>query len=92
MENIVQCCAGLDVHKESVEACIRRIEPNGQTHQQTRHCETMTGDILMMADWIAAQGVIHVAMEYMGVFWKPIFNILESRFILTASVETRNPV
>jgi hypothetical protein len=44
MENIVQCCAGLDVHKESVEACIRRIEPNGQTHQQTRHCETMTGE------------------------------------------------
>ena len=53
MENIVQCCARLDVHKESVEACIRRIEPNGQTHQQTRHCETMTGDILMMADWMA---------------------------------------
>jgi transposase len=80
MENIVQCCAGLDVHKESVEACVRRIEANGQTHQQTRHWGTMTGDILMMADWMAAQGVTHVAMESTGVFWKPIFNILESRF------------
>lgn len=80
MENIVQCCAGLDVHKESVEACVRRIEANGQTYQQTHHWGTMTGDISMMADWMAAQGVTHVAMESTGVFWKPIFNILESRF------------
>jgi len=80
MENIVHCCAGLDVHKESVEACVRRIEANGQTHQQTHHWATMTGDIAMMADWMAAQGVTHVAMESTGVFWKPIFNILESRF------------
>jgi transposase len=80
MENIVQCCAGLDVHKESVEACIRRIEANGQVHQQTHHWGTMTCDIWMMADWMAAQGVTHVAMESTGVFWKPIFNILESRF------------
>src|ERR1700757_5374144 len=40
----------------------------------------MTGDILMMADWMAAQGVAHVAMESTGVYWKPIYNILESRF------------
>lgn len=80
METILQCCAGLDVHKESVEACVRRIEPSGQIHQQTRHWGTMTGDILMMADWMAAQGVTHVAMESTGVFWKPIFNILEGRF------------
>jgi transposase len=80
MENIFLCCAGLDVHKESVEACIRRIEPSGQLHQQTRHWGTMTRDIRMMADWMAAQAVTHVAMESTGVYWKPIFNILESRF------------
>jgi transposase len=49
-------------------------------HQQTRHWGTMTRDILMMADWMAAQGVTHVAMESTGVYWKPIYNILESRF------------
>jgi len=80
MENIFLCCAGLDLHKESVEACVRTMEPNGQLHQQTRRWGTMTQDILNMADWMAAQGVTHVAMESTGVYWKPIYNILESRF------------
>ena len=80
MENIFPCCAGLDVHKESVEACVRRLEPTGPLPQQTRHWGTMTRDLLMMSDWLAAQGVTHVAMESTGVYWKPIYNILESRF------------
>ena len=80
MENIFLRCAGLDVHKASVEACVRRMEPNGQLHQQTRHWGTMTRDILMMTDWMAAQGVTHVALESTGVYWKPIYNILEGRF------------
>lgn len=80
MENIFHCCAGLDVHKESVEACVRRLELSGQLHQQTRRWATMTRDILMMAEWLEAYGVTHVAMESTGVYWKPIFNILESRF------------
>ncbi len=80
MENIFACCAGLDVHKQSVEACVRRIQPNGRVHQETRHWGTMTPDLRAMADWLAAEGVTNVAMESTGVFWKPIFNILESRF------------
>ena len=82
MENVFPCCAGLDVHKQSVEACVRRIEPNSRLHQQTRHWGTMTRDLLAMADWMIAQGVTHVAMESTGVFWKPIYNILESRFTM----------
>lgn len=80
METMISCCAGLDIHKKSIEACVRRIEPTGRLHQQTRHWGTMTADLLAMADWMAAQGVTHVAMESTGVFWKPIFNILEDRF------------
>jgi transposase len=82
MENIFPCCAGLDIHKKSVEACVRRLEPTGQMHHQTRHWGTMTRDLLAMADWMAAQGVTHVAMESTGVYWKPIYNILESRFTI----------
>src|SRR5262249_42328405 len=82
MENVFPCCAGLDVHKESVEACVRRIEPNGRLHQQTQHWGTMTCDLLAMADWMTAQGVAHVAMESTGIFWKPIYNILEGRFTM----------
>src|SRR5256886_2056195 len=80
MENVFACCAGLDIHQKSVEACVRRLEPAGQLHHQTRHWGTMTRDLLAMADWMAAQGVTHVAMESTGVYWKPIYNILESRF------------
>jgi transposase len=80
MESIIARCAGLDIHKESIEACVRRMEANGRLHQQTRYWGTMTRDLLAMSDWMAAQGVTHVAMESTGVYWKPIYNILESRF------------
>jgi transposase len=80
MENLFLCCAGLDIHKESVEACVRRMEPNGRLRHETRHWGTMTRDLRAMADWMAAEGVTHVAMESTGVYWKPIYNILESRF------------
>jgi transposase len=80
MEEIYRCCAGLDVHKESVEACVRRVDENGGGHQETRHWGTMTRDLLAMSDWMAAQGVMQVAMESTGVYWKPIYNLLESRF------------
>jgi len=80
MESLIPRCAGLDVHKESVEACVRRREANDQLRKETRHWGTMTRDIQAMADWMAAQGVTHVAMESTGVYWKPIYNILETRF------------
>ena len=81
MENVFPCCAGLDVHKESVEACVRRIESNGRLHQQTHHWGTMTRDLLAMADWMAAQGVTHVAMESTGAYWTALFRILKARGI-----------
>jgi transposase len=80
MKEVYTCCAGLDIHKESIEACVRRMEADGRLHQNTHHWGTMTRDLQAMADWMAAQGVTHVAMESTGVFWKPIYNILEGRF------------
>jgi transposase len=80
MEIIVRCCAGLDVHKDSVEACVRRIESDGKLSQQIRHWGTATRELMAMADWFRAEGVTQVAMESTGVYWKPIFNILEADF------------
>jgi transposase len=80
METIILRCAFLDVHKESIEACVRRMEPDHRLHQETRHWGTMTRDLLAMADWMAAEGVTDVGMESTGVFWKPVYNILEGRF------------
>jgi len=80
MEIIVRCCAGLDVHKDSVEACVRRMGPDGKLYQQTRHWGTTTRELMAMADWFQTEGVSQVAMESTGVYWKPIFNILEADF------------
>jgi transposase len=82
MEIIYPRCCGLDVHKRSVAACVRRLEADGRLDQETRTFGTMTRDLLEMADWLAAAGVTHVAMEATGVYWKPIYNLLEDRFTL----------
>ena len=80
MEILYHCCAGLDVHKKSVVACIRRLGPDGQAEELVRTFGTMTGDLLELADWLAAHAVVHVAMESTGVYWKPVFHLLEDRF------------
>src|SRR5205807_2376263 len=80
MEVLILCCAGLDVHKRTVEAHVRRSEPNGRLHQATRQWSTLTRDVRAMSDWLTAQGVTHVAMESTGVYWKPLYHILEGRF------------
>jgi transposase len=80
MDILYDCCAGLDVHKKTVVACIRRVGPAGQAEEQVRTFGTMTGDLLELADWLASHGVVHVAMESTGVYWKPVFHLLEDRF------------
>ena len=80
MDTILDRCAGLDVHKKTVVACIRRLGPDGSIDSQVRTFGTMTADLLALSDWLDAAGVRHVAMESTGVYWKPIFNILEGRF------------
>jgi len=82
MEPIYTSCCGLDVHKRSIQACVRRLRDNGSIHQETRTFGTMTRDILEMADWLAAEAVTHVALESTGVYWKPIYNLLEGHFTL----------
>lgn len=72
-------CAGLDVHKKSVVAC--RITPQDDSwREETRTFGTMTPDLLTLADWLREAGVTQVAMESTGVYWKPIYNLLESEF------------
>jgi transposase len=80
MDILYRCCAGLDVHKRTVVACVRRIDAAGQARQEIRTFGTMTCDLLGLSDWLAERGVEHVAMESTGVYWKPVFNILEGRF------------
>lgn len=77
MESLHRCCAGLDVHKKSVVACIRRITDDGRLEEQVCSFGTTTAGLLALADWLAAPGVRQVAMESTGVYWKPVYNLLE---------------
>jgi transposase len=80
MDIVVACCAGLDVHKKTVVACRRCLQGNGKVRKEVRTFGTMTADLLALSDWLAAAGVTQVAMESTGVYWRPIWNILETRF------------
>jgi transposase len=77
MDTLYPCCAGLDVHKETVVACVRRALPGGHVRQEVRTFRTETSGLLALADWLTDAGVTHAAMESTGVYWKPVWNLLE---------------
>ena len=77
MQITYQRCAGLDVHKKTVVACILLTSPEGEVQKQIRTFPTMTADLLALSDWLDAFGVTHVALESTGVYWRPVFNLLE---------------
>lgn len=72
MEVTYTHCCGLDVHKRGVTACV--ITPAGK---EVREYTTFTKDLLALGDWLVGQGVTHVAMESTGVYWEPVYNVLE---------------
>jgi transposase len=80
MDILHSCCAGLDVHKDTVYACVRRANPGSLAREAVRVFGTTTPDLLALADWLAEQGVTHVAMESTGVYWRPVYYILDERF------------
>lgn len=77
MDVVVARVAGLDVHKDTVVACVRTPGPEGERVGQTRTFGTMTVDLLALRDWLLAHEVDQVAMESTGVYWRPVFYVLE---------------
>lgn len=80
MERLVKRGAGLDVHRDTVAACIQFPGPNGQVQKSVKTFNTMTADLLALRDWLQQHGMTHVAMESTGVFWKPVYYVLEDTF------------
>jgi transposase len=74
-------CAGLDVHQKEIVAC-RRIVKGRKVEVEVRRFATTTPGLLELADWLEEGGITHVAMEATGVYWKPVWHILEGRFTL----------
>jgi len=77
VETLIERCAGLDVHKDVVVACVRRPGPKGQRDVELRQFGTTTPQLLELRDWLVEQGVTLVGMEATGVYWKPVYYVLE---------------
>jgi transposase len=75
-------CCGLDVHQQTVVACLITPGPGGHPQKEVRTFGTMTADLLELADWLRAAACPTVAMEATGVYWKPLWNVLEDEFTL----------
>ncbi|HEY7249177.1 MAG TPA: IS110 family transposase [Methylomirabilota bacterium] len=80
MQRILDRCAGLDVHKKTVTACVRVPGTSGDRVQHVRTFGTTTAELLTLRDWLEAHRITHVAMESTGVYWRPVFHVLEEAF------------
>lgn len=91
MEILYARCAGLDVHKDTVVACAR-VVANGHVQQVVKTFETTTRGLLTLAEWLQQQGCTHVAMEATGVYWKPVWHILDGsvHLVLANAMHIRN--
>jgi transposase len=75
MEVLYPHCAGLDVHKDTVVACVRHMA-SGSVRRVVRTFKTTTKELLALSDWLAGEGCSHLAMEATGVYWKPVWHVL----------------
>ncbi|WP_047914191.1 IS110 family transposase [Paenibacillus sp. TCA20] len=80
MEVLLPRCAGLDVHKETIVACVLIGEADQTLRSETKTFPTMTRDLFALMTWLESEGVTHIAMESTGIYWKPVYNILEGYF------------
>ena len=82
MQVVHERCAGLDVHKKTIFGCVLWFDERGTKQQEIRSFGAMTGQLLLLADWLKQHQVTHVAMEATGVYWRPVWAILEGQFEL----------
>ena len=84
-------CAGLDVHQKTIMACARIVSATGVSHH-VQVFGTTTRDLFALADWLVSHRCTHVAMESTGVYWKPVWHVLEAQFdlLLANAMHVRN--
>lgn len=92
MKTLHRRCAGIDIHQANVVVCIRVVAAKGKVQHEVRQFSTSTRDLLALREWLEAEGITHVAMEATGVYWKPVWHILEEKFtlILANAAHVRN--
>lgn len=77
MQVVYERCGGLDVHKRTVVACVLVTHPDGTVHREVQTLGTMSADLLALSDWLRGRALGVLAMESTGVYWKPVYNLLE---------------
>jgi transposase len=94
MQVLHERCAGLDVHKETVVACVRVVEGGAEARREVRRFSTTTKGLLELAGWLKECGCTHVGMESTGVYWKPVWHVLEAEgafeLVLANAAHIRN--
>lgn len=92
MEAIVERCCGIDVHKKNIVVCLAVGKPHEKPRTTIKTFSTMTRDLLACRDWLVSEGCTHAVVESTGVYWKPVFNILEDcmEVVLANAREVKN--
>lgn len=80
MEVLLEHCAGMDVHQETIVVCVLSTDSSGEVQSQVRTFGTLTKNLFELLKYLESQSVTHIAMESTGIYWKPVFNILEGYF------------
>ncbi len=88
MEAIVESCCGLDVHQATVVACLLVGEPGKKPRKDVRTFGTVTAELVRLREWLVAEGCTQVGMESTGVYWMPVYTILEEAFKLVVGNAT----
>ena len=92
MEILHPHCAGLDIHKNTVVACVRHTV-EGKVAREVRSFKTTTMDLMALSEWLSAEGCTHIVMEATGIYWKPVWHILsdgEFELVLANAAHVKN--
>jgi hypothetical protein len=81
MDVVYRRCCGLDIHKRTVVACLLLVDESGRK-QKRREFGTFSSDLQRLMLWLFSNKVTHVAMQSTGVYWKPVWNVLEGKFTI----------
>ncbi len=83
MDVLIPNCAGMDVHRETIVVCALNTNDDGTIQSETRTFGTLTKNLFELLEWLESKSITHVAMESTGIYWKPVYNILEGYFDVT---------
>lgn len=82
MQVLYERCCGLDVHKNTVVGCVLLTQANGHTQKWIQTFATTTSGLLALSDWLTDLQVTHIALERSGIYWRPVFNVLEEGHVI----------